>query len=246
MNNSFKQVMGFNVFSDSLDKIPLNKKSIIINTINPHSYCMAKSDRVFEKALRNSDTLLPDGIGIVWAEKLINRNRIKKIAGFDLFLFLMHKLENEKGSVFFLGSNQETLNLIKNKIAIEFPNVKVDFYSPPYKSKFSSAENIEMCNAVNSVQPDVLFVGMTAPKQEKWVHRFKDKLEAKNICCIGAVFDFYAGNIKRSSDFWINLSLEWLPRLVREPKRLFKRNFVSTPKFILEVLSFKLFGKGIL
>lgn len=238
-------LLGYNVFKFSLDDIDFSK-NIIINTINPHSYCIAKSDSEFEKALRSSDTLLPDGTGIVWAEKLINRNRIKKIAGFDLFLFLMHKLENEKGSVFFLGSNQETLNLIKNKIAIEFPKVKVNFYSPPYKSKFSSKENIEMCNAVNSVQPDVLFVGMTAPKQEKWVHRFKDKLKVKNICCIGAVFDFYAGNVKRSSDFWINLGLEWLPRLIKEPKRLFYRNFISTPKFILEVLSFKIFGKGIL
>lgn len=238
-------LLGYKIFKSMLSELNFEKNKII-NTINPHSYCVSKYDKEFEIALKKSNALIPDGIGIVWAEKLINRNRIEKIAGFDLFMLLMHKLENEKGSVFFLGSNQETLNLIKNKTAIEFPNVKVNFYSPPYKSKFSSAENIEMCNAVNSVQPDVLFVGMTAPKQEKWVHRFKDKLEAKNICCIGAVFDFYAGNIKRSSDFWINLGLEWLPRLVREPKRLFKRNFVSTPKFILEVLSFKLFGKGIL
>jgi len=103
-----------------------------------------------------------------------------------------------------------------------------------------------MCNAVNMFKPDVLFVGMTAPKQEKWVHQFKDRLQARNICAIGAVFDFYAGNVERSSEFWIKLGLEWLPRFLKEPKRLFKRNFISTPKFILEVLSFKLFGKGIL
>ena len=233
------------VYSDSISIINFSE-SKIINTINPHSYCVALKDNQFKDALIMSDILLPDGIGIVWAKKLINRNRIKKIAGYDLFMFLMRKLENDKGSVFFLGSNNETLNLIKTKSAIKFPNVKVNFYSPPYKSEFSSNESVEMCNAVNSFKPDVLFVGMTAPKQEKWVHQFKDQIQVRNICCIGAVFDFYAGNIKRSSDFWINLGLEWLPRLVREPKRLFKRNFVSTPKFILEVLSFKLFGKGIL
>ena len=87
---------------------------------------------------------------------------------------------------------------------------------------------------------------MTAPKQEKWVNKYKDYLKTNNICCIGAVFDFYSGRIKRSSTFWIKIGLEWLPRFLKEPKRLFKRNFVSTPKFILEVLSFKLFGKGIL
>lgn len=238
-------LLGFSINKKKLSSINFYSNKII-NTINPHSYCVAKKDKLFNEALKSSDILLSDGIGIVLAEKFLNGNSIEKIAGFDLFMLLMHKLENEKGSVFFLGSNQETLNLIKNKTSTEFPNVKVNFYSPPYKSKFSSTENIEMCNAVNSFKPDVLFVGMTAPKQEKWVHRFKDNLEAKNICCIGAVFDFYAGNIERSSDFWINLGLEWLPRFLKEPKRLFKRNFVSTPKFILEVLSIKFFGKGIL
>lgn len=235
----------YKIFENSLSDIDF-KLIKIINTINPHSYCVAIKDEEFKNALIMSDILLADGIGIVWAEKLIYRNKIKKIAGFDLFMFLMRKLNNEKGSVFFLGSNKKTLNSIKNKSAIEFPNVSVDFYSPPFKSEFSSKDSIEMCNAVNSVKPDVLFVGMTAPKQEKWVYVFKDKLEVRNVCCIGAAFDFYVGNVKRSSNFWINLGLEWLPRLIREPKRLFYRNFISTPKFILEVLSFKIIGKSIL
>jgi N-acetylglucosaminyldiphosphoundecaprenol N-acetyl-beta-D-mannosaminyltransferase len=238
-------LLGYNVFKSSLENIDLNHNKII-NTINPHSYCISKQDKVFEKALETSDILLPDGIGIVWAEKFLNQTVIQKIAGYDLFLFLMQQLEKDKGSVFFLGASNETLNKIEAKCKIDFPNVSVCFYSPPYKSEFSSSDSIEMCNAVNSVQPDVLFIGMTAPKQEKWLHRFKDKLEVKNICCIGAVFDFYTGNIKRSSDFWISLGLEWLPRLLKEPRRLLYRNFVSTPKFILEVLSFKIFGKGIL
>mgnify|MGYP003687414613 CR=1 FL=1 len=94
---------------------------------------------------------------------------------------------------------------------------------------------------MNTFQPDYLFVGMTAPKQEKWVYENKEKLKANVICSIGAVFDFFAGNIKRSSPFWISIGLEWLPRLLKEPKRLFKRNFISTPKFILQVLWVKFF-----
>ena len=100
-----------------------------------------------------------------------------------------------------------------------------------------------MCDEVSLFNPDVLFVGMTAPKQEKWVHLYKNKLNANIICSVGAVFDFYAGNVKRSSGIWINLGLEWLPRLIKEPRRLFYRNFVSTPKFILYVLSIKIFGQ---
>jgi N-acetylglucosaminyldiphosphoundecaprenol N-acetyl-beta-D-mannosaminyltransferase len=98
-----------------------------------------------------------------------------------------------------------------------------------------------MYDKVNEQKTDVLFVGMTAPKQEKWVNEYKNLLDAKTICSIGAVFDFYAGNIKRSSPFWISLGLEWLPRFLKEPRRLFYRNFVSTPNFILEVFWLKFF-----
>lgn len=236
-------ILGYKIFNSSLESIDLvNNK--VINTINPHSYCVANKDFGFQKALEDSDILLPDGIGIVWAEKFLRGNSIKKIAGYDLFLFLMNKLNNEYGSVFFLGASEATLDKIKFKSSQEYPNVTFGSYSPPYKDKFTDYDSQLMCDQVNDFNPDVLFVGMTAPKQEKWVYNFNDKLNARNICCVGAVFDFYAGNIKRASDFWISLGLEWLPRLVREPRRLFYRNFVSTPKFILEILSIKIFGRG--
>ena len=92
-----------------------------------------------------------------------------------------------------------------------------------------------MIDAVNSFQPDVLMIGMTAPKQEKWAYLHRDRLDAKYICSIGAVFDFYAGTVKRSSPFWIGIGLEWLPRLLREPKRLYKRVFFSGPEFLWDL-----------
>lgn len=238
-------LLNFNVFTESLDDIDL-KSVRIINTINPHSYCISKKDKDFENALQASDILLPDGVGIVWAEKLLNKNKIHKIAGFDLFQYLMHHLNQTHGSCFFLGASEDTLKAIHGKIAMDFPNVKVDSYSPPYKPEFSEADSEHMCEQVNEVKPDVLFMGMTAPKQEKWVHAFENHLNANMICSIGAVFDFYAGNVKRPSQFWISLGLEWLPRFLKEPRRLAERNLISTPKFILEVLSFKLIKKGIL
>ena len=238
-------LLNFNINSASLESIDFNQIKTI-NTINPHSYCISLKDVDFHIALNDSDLLLPDGIGIVWAEFFLNNNKIKKIAGFDLFLFLMNKLNNENGKVFFLGSTNETLDKIRKKVRVDYPNVTFSSFSPPFKNVFSDDESLEICQKVNLFNSDVLFVGMTAPKQEKWVYKYKDHLKTKNICCVGAVFDFYAENLKRSSPFWIKLGLEWFPRFLKEPIRLFKRNFVSTPKFILEVLSFKLFGKGIL
>tara|TARA_B100000927_G_scaffold290802_1_gene290651 strand:- start:1402 stop:2121 length:720 start_codon:yes stop_codon:yes gene_type:complete len=233
------------VYSGSLNTINFSKVKII-NTINSHSYCILKKDRSFEKALIESDVLLPDGVGIVYAFKFLKRRFVKKIAGYDLFLHMVNKINTENGSVFFLGSSKNTLEKIESKLNIEYPNIKLSYYSPPFKSEFSEIDSKKMFQKINSFNPDVLFVGMTAPKQEIWVNKHKGNLNAKNICCVGAVFDFYAGNVKRSSSFWINLGLEWLPRLLKEPRRLFTRNFISTPKFILEILSYKFFGRGIL
>lgn len=238
-------LLNFPVYKNTLNHIDF-KSVRIINTINPHSYCISKQDKQFEIALKASDILLPDGIGIVWAEKLINGNKIKKIAGYDLFMFLMNNANKNSENVFFLGASQETLDKIKARAKLDFPNVKVYSFSPPFKTSFTDEDSELMCAKVNAVQTDILFVGMTAPKQEKWVLKHKDQLNANTIGCIGAVFDFYAGTVKRPSQFWIKLGLEWLPRLIKEPKRLAKRNFISTPKFILEVLCFKLFDRGIL
>lgn len=236
-------VLGFEVFSKSLSDIDWNEVKVI-NTINPHSYCVTKKDPAFERALKESDVLLPDGIGIVWASSLLNKQKIKKIAGYDVFIFLMNRLETTKGSCFFLGASEKTLQIIQEKAAVEFPNVTVHSYSPPYKPEFSEAESLEMCRRANEMKPDVLFVGMTAPKQEKWVHLNQQRLAAQTVCSIGAVFDFYAGTVQRPGKLWIKLGLEWLPRFLKEPKRLAERNLVSTPSFIGEVVSAKLFGKG--
>ena len=93
-----------------------------------------------------------------------------------------------------------------------------------------------MIEAVNTSQADVLWVGMTAPKQEKWVYQHRQALNVKFIGCIGAVFDFYVGNVKRSHPFFQSIGLEWLPRLFREPHRLWRRMFISAPIFMLHVL----------
>lgn len=238
-------LLNFKIFTTSLKYIDL-KSVRVINTINPHSYCVSKEDKEFEDALNASDILLPDGVGFVLAAKILNNQTIKRITGADIHQYLLQQANFKSQKVFYLGAAQSTLRLIETKVKNNYPNITVSSLSPPYKSQFSDKETTQMLEKINEFRPDILFVGMTAPKQEKWVFNNKENINANIIVSVGAVFDFYAGNVKRSSTFWINLGLEWLPRLVREPRRLFYRNFVSTPKFILEILSFKIFGKGIL
>lgn len=235
---NLKQIINHHIYKDLLSEIPLGKKCII-NTINPHSFCEAKKDKVFTEALLSSDVLLPDGSGIVLATKILIGKKIKKIAGADIHHYLLEQAHLKSQNVFYLGASVSTLQLIENRIKKEYPNIGVASYSPPYKLEFSEQENKDMLSVINDFQPDILFVGMTAPKQEKWVYANKEQINANVIASIGAVFDFYAGTVKRSGQLWINLGLEWLPRLLREPKRLWKRNFVSTPLFLFYILKEK-------
>lgn len=231
----------YKIYSGKLDDIDLDvalKQSspIIINTINPHSYATAQKDSLFQKALSNSAILLPDGIGIVYAAKFLKKEKLARITGSDLHDFLVKEANTRKLKVYYLGSSAETLEKINIKLKQEAPNVTVATYSPPFKDQFSAPENTAMIASINAFHPDILFIGMTAPKQEKWAYENQKQINAKVICSIGAVFDFYAETKKRSNGFWIKLGLEWLPRLIREPRRLWRRIFVSGPVFILDVL----------
>ena len=228
------QLLGYNIDTVLPEIVSGNK--LVINTINPHSYCVAKEDELFRQALQQSDVLLPDGVGIVYAARILNKQKIQRITGSDLHMYLLDVAQKRGLKVFYLGASAKTLQMIEAKIAAEYPAIRVATYSPPYKPEFSAADSRQMIEAVNAFAPDVLFVGMTAPKQEKWVSQHHTSIDAGVLCSVGAVFDFFTGNVKRPGKFWQDLGLEWLPRLVGEPKRLFKRNFYSTPRFLWEVV----------
>jgi N-acetylglucosaminyldiphosphoundecaprenol N-acetyl-beta-D-mannosaminyltransferase len=222
--------------------LDLPNSKLLITTINAHSYNVAKTDKSFLTALKGSDILLADGIGVVLAYRLLGKS-VQKMAGADLFKYEMERLQEINGTCFFLGSTQETLEKIKEKAAKDYPNVKVYSYSPPYTTSFSATENAAMIDAINAIRPDALFIGLTAPKQEKWAFVQKEYLDVAHICCIGAVFDFYAGTVKRPPQWMIGLGLEWLGRLISEPQRLWKRYILSSPIILLDTLRHKISPK---
>lgn len=231
----------FLLYSQSLKEMSQSKK--LINTLNAHSYNLARKDEEFREALKNSDVLLPDGIGIVLATRVLTERKLSKIAGEDLFYHEMKRLNSQGGKCFFLGSTEKTLKLICKRAKTEFPQLQAFYYSPPFKTHFSEEDNNAMINAINEIEPDVLFVGMTAPKQEKWAYKHYQLLNANHICCIGAVFDFYAGTIKRAPKWMINAGLEWLYRLLSEPKRLWRRYLIGNTLFIVQIIKEK-FSSG--
>ena len=197
----------FEIFDGVLEELSPTKQ--LITTLNAHSYNTLKEDPLFFNALQKSDLLLPDGISVVLAMRLLQGKKIRKIAGDDLFRYEMRRVHKKKGKCFFLGSSESTLALIKKRAKKEFPDLEVYSYSSPYKLEFTEEENQTMINAINEIEPDVLFVGMTAPKQEKWAYMHFDQIKAGHICCIGAVFDFYAGTVQRAPEWVIAVGMEW-------------------------------------
>lgn len=231
---------------EALSAIPEGK--ILINTINAHSYNVAQKDELFAEALANGDYLIPDGASIIKACKwLYAKSQPKeRIAGWDLFAFEMERLNNRskreevRGKVMFMGSSEKVLSLIREKAALDYPHLEVVTYSPPYKSVFSDEENTAIIKAINDADPDLLWIGMTAPKQEKWTYSHWKEL---NIHChvgtIGAVFDFYAGTAKRAPMWWQKHSLEWLYRLIIEPKRMWRRYVIGNPLYLWNIFEEK-------
>ena len=222
-----------------LDRIPVGK--ILINTINAHSYNTAQEDEAFAEALSKGDYLIPDGASIVKACRWLKAKSQPKerIAGWDLFAFEMRRLNdkgkmtNDKLLVMFLGSSEKVLALIRKRAAVDYPHLDVITYSPPFKPEFSDEENQTMIQAINDAAPDLLWIGMTAPKQEKWTYRHWDELNIHCHCgTVGAVFDFYAGTVKRAPLSWQRNSLEWLHRLIMEPRRMWRRYIIGAAKFL--------------
>lgn len=227
--------------------IPQGK--VLINTINAHSYNVAQEDEAFAEALQGGGYLIPDGASIVKACQWLKGKSQpqERVTGWDLFEHEMRLLNSEtrnvKPRVMFMGSSLRVLDIIKQRCAIDYPNLRVLTYSPPYKREFSEEEDKEIVDAINEGKPDLLWIGMTAPKQEKWTWRHWKELDINcHVGTIGAVFDFYAGTAKRAPIWFQRNGLEWLYRLAKEPKRMWRRYVIGNPLFIWNILK-EYYGK---
>lgn len=140
-------------------------------------------------------------------------------------------------TVMFMGSSQKVLDLIVKRAAKVYPHLKIVTYSPPYKPEFSEEDNKAIIDAINAANPDLLWIGMTAPKQEKWTYSHWEELDIHcHVGTIGAVFDFFAGTVERAPVWWQRHGLEWLYRLLKEPKRMWRRYIIGNALFLFNVV----------
>jgi N-acetylglucosaminyldiphosphoundecaprenol N-acetyl-beta-D-mannosaminyltransferase len=238
MNMEIVASLGFRLIKNSLSIVPLNEKTLI-NTISPNSYGISISDQEMHNALINADYLVLDGLYFGLLPLLLNGKIVKRITGWDCFRYFSERINEKHGKVFFLGSSDDTLVKIKNNYFKDYPNIQVDAYSPPFSDSFSDKDLRLMRERINTFSPDVLFIGMTAPKQEKWGYQNKEFLNVHIICTIGNVFDWYAGNSRRPGIFWQKTGLEWLARIFYRPE-IFKRNINNQILFFWHLLLFVL------
>lgn len=239
----FASLLGFSMFTGSLaDMVArslIEGTTSIVNTLNPYSYLVSRRDPEFREALHASDILIADGIGLVFAGRSLESLELPLYTGYMLFDEVMRLLEQNHGRAMFVGSTEVTLNKIVQNAKVLFPNVSCFTHSPPFKNEFEKHDLEVMRNAIDQASCDVVFFGLTAPKQEKLIFQLGPCPGVKMCAGIGAVFDYFASPQNAPSEWVRAMRLEWLWRSIKS-KRLFARNLYTVPRFLLIILLRKL------
>jgi len=212
------------------------EKSHWIVVTGMHGIMEARRDKNFKKILNSADLFVPDGISLVWIARYRGFPLKKRVSGADLMMEFF-KLASQKGyKNFFYGDIEETLQKLNNKLLIDFPNLKIaGFHSPPFRV-LTQKEDAEIVRKINKEKPDLLWVGLGLPEQERWIFEHKEKLKVPVVVGVGAAFKFLSGQVKRAPAWLGNHGLEWLWRFFQEPRRLWRRVLLDGPRFIFLVL----------
>jgi len=193
----------------------------------------------FQKTINNANIVAPDGRPVSLFLSLFNKTNQERVCGMDLFPDLLKKAAEAGKSVYFYGNTDEILLRIVRKARTDFPSLKISgFYSPPFRV-ISDDENDEIIDRIKKSSPDLVFVSLGCPKQEKWMAKNRDKIGAC-LLGVGQAFSTYAGVEKRLPVWMRNLSLEWIFRLYLEPKRLWKRYLFTNSYFLWLTLNYML------
>ena len=222
------------VIKKIFDVIDNQKEKLFIVTANPEIVMLAQKDLELKKIISEADLVLPDGIGIVLASQFNKIKIHKRIAGYDLVqkIFLMSK--NKNFSVYFLGGEENIVANAKRNMENKFSSLKIIGVNNGFFSN-----EIKVVRKINLLKPDILLVGMGAPKQEKFIFKYKNMINAKIFIGVGGSFDIMAGKVKRAPKIFIDLNLEWLYRFIQEPRRFFR--LIVLPKFLFKVMLKKFF-----
>lgn len=227
----FKMDDFINYIADNLE----NLRGEYICVCNVHTVVMGYEDDYYNKIQKEACLRITDGMPLVYVAKKRGFKQAERIAGPDLMNEIFNISEKNGITHYFYGSTPDTIKKLKVNLLNKYPNLKiVGGYSPPFR-ELSKDEDEKIIKEINKLSPDILWVGLGAPKQEMWMYNHKDKINSLMIG-VGAGFDYFAGNIKRAPMWMQKMSLEWLYRLIQDPKRLWRRYVVYNGKFILYMI----------
>lgn len=205
-------------------------------TPNPEIVWLARRDAELAEVLKNASLVLPDGIGIIYGAKILGRPLKEKVPGADFAERLFAELARENKSVFLFGAKPGVAEKAGENLAAKYPGLVIAGARDGY---FTDDEPI--IEAINAASPDVLLVCLGAPKQEKWMAMNGKKLNVRLAMGLGGSLDVYAGTVERAPEKWQKMNLEWLYRLIREPKRFWR--MLRLPAFLIAVIWQKISGK---
>lgn len=233
-----------NVLGIKIDKITIDEASDkIMNLINseknghyvftPNSEMIMAGyrDENLKSILNSADILSADGIGVVYASKILKNPIKERCAGFDIACSLLEKMNKEKKSLYLFGSKQDVVEAAKENILQKHPHINICGIANGY---FDEARQQEIINDINEKKPDVVFVCLGVPKQEKWIYNNAKNLNAKVLMGLGGSLDVFAGKVKRAPVIYQKLGIEWLYRLCKEPKRIGR--MLDLPRFAFTVI----------
>jgi len=197
-----------------------------------HGIWEAHKNLELKKILNSVDLWVPDGIAPVWCARFKGFSGIQRTPGAEILKAFFEKANHKGHSSFFYGDTEETLSALKEKVDKEYPGHKVvGTFSPPFRL-LTQEENKQIVKMINDARPDVLWVALGTPKQDRWIFEHKKKLNVPVAVGVGAAFRFFSGHVKRAPEWVGKCGFEWVWRVLKEPKKLWKRNLIDVPKFV--------------
>jgi len=200
-----------------------------------HGTIMAHRDPAFKKVLDSADLFTPDGFSVTAIGRLRGFPLKKRVTGTDLMKAVFRASEERGWRNYFYGDTEETLRLLREALARDHPRMPIaGTYSPPFRP-LTPEEDDEVVRMINDARPDVLWVGLGLPKQERWIYEHRDRLRVPAAVGVGAAFRFITGQLRRPPSWAGEHGLEWLWRLVQQPRRCWRRVFLDGPQFLWHV-----------
>jgi len=230
-------LFGIKIYSVRMDDILAfcedhikRRSNLCLGMVNVAKIVNSRTDLSLRRSLNEADIILADGLPIVWLSRLVGKPLLERVAGIDIMFCLLENASKKKYRVFFLGARREILQKVIQGVQTKYPGVCIAGYIDGY---FKESEELNVAKQIKDSSADILFVAMSSPKKEDFLRKWRKFMDVPICHGVGSSFDVFAGVTKRAPIWMQKSGLEWLYRVIQEPRRLWKRYLVTNTIFII-------------